>query len=241
LGKDGVFKSWAVPKGLPDAVGVKRLAIQVEDHALEFGDFKGTIPPGQYGAGEIRVWDSGTYELLEWAENRDTRRREIANSRRPPTDGKHGEQKLDEHARHGIQISSKSRCCQHNPMLSPATKSFRDTLWGVQIRRKLVSVHRGSLHGAKSESVTFEAACPPWLRAKEDRLSRGIKRLRLGEGGHKRMKLRSGPFDNHPDTSSLKNSKKFFGNSPSVHGPRGTISSSAPVNGTRFPCGTQSG
>jgi bifunctional non-homologous end joining protein LigD len=70
LEKDGVFKSWAVPKGLPDAVGVKRLAIQVEDHALEFGDFEGTIPPGEYGAGEIRVWDSGTYELQEWTEDR---------------------------------------------------------------------------------------------------------------------------------------------------------------------------
>lgn len=70
LERDGVFKSWAVPKELPDAVGVKRLAIQVEDHALDFGDFEGTIPPGEYGAGEIRVWDSGTYELVEWAEDR---------------------------------------------------------------------------------------------------------------------------------------------------------------------------
>src|ERR1035437_2570918 len=70
LEKDGVFKSLAVPKGHPDAVGVKRLAIQVEDHALEFGDFEGTIPPGEYGAGEIRVWDSGTYELQEWTEDR---------------------------------------------------------------------------------------------------------------------------------------------------------------------------
>lgn len=70
LERDGVFKSWAVPKGLPDAVGVKRLAIHVEDHALEFGDFEGTIPPGEYGAGEIRVWDSGMYELLEWTDDR---------------------------------------------------------------------------------------------------------------------------------------------------------------------------
>jgi bifunctional non-homologous end joining protein LigD len=68
LERDWMLKSWAVPKGLPDAVGVKRLAIQVEAHALEFGDFEGTIPPVQYRAGEIRVWDSGTSELLEWTE-----------------------------------------------------------------------------------------------------------------------------------------------------------------------------
>jgi bifunctional non-homologous end joining protein LigD len=70
LERDGVFKSWAVPKGLPDAIGVRRLAIQVEDHALEFGGFEGTIPPGEYGAGEIRIWDSGTYDVLEWEDHR---------------------------------------------------------------------------------------------------------------------------------------------------------------------------
>ena len=70
LEKDGVFKSWAVPKGLPDSVGVRRLAIQVDDHALEFGTFEGTIPQGKYGAGEIHVWDAGTYDLVEWADDR---------------------------------------------------------------------------------------------------------------------------------------------------------------------------
>lgn len=89
-----MFKSWAVPKGLPDAVGVKRLAIQVEDHALEFGTFEGTIPEGEYGAGEIRVWDSGTYEVVEWAEDRvrvrlqgDPNFRRIRNSKVPQRQG----------------------------------------------------------------------------------------------------------------------------------------------------------
>jgi DNA ligase D-like protein (predicted 3'-phosphoesterase) len=70
LEKDGVFKSWAVPKGIPTKTGVKRLAVQVEDHALEWGDFEGEIPPEEYGAGTVHVWDRGTYESQVWEPNR---------------------------------------------------------------------------------------------------------------------------------------------------------------------------
>jgi DNA ligase D-like protein (predicted 3'-phosphoesterase) len=70
LEKDGVFKSWAVPKGLPEKPGLKRLAVQVEDHALELGQFQETIPEREYGAGRIKVWDHGTYELENWTPDR---------------------------------------------------------------------------------------------------------------------------------------------------------------------------
>src|SRR3954453_15103616 len=62
LERDGVLVSWAVPKGVPQSPASNRLAVQTEDHPLEYKTFSGTIPRGEYGAGEMTIWDTGSYE-----------------------------------------------------------------------------------------------------------------------------------------------------------------------------------
>ena len=66
LEREGVLVSWAVPKNVPSTTKKNHLAVQTEDHPLSYGSFAGTIPAGEYGGGEVSIWDSGTYTLHKW-------------------------------------------------------------------------------------------------------------------------------------------------------------------------------
>ncbi|GAA3341051.1 ATP-dependent DNA ligase [Curtobacterium pusillum] len=68
LEHEGVLVSWALPKGEPTDPGKNHLAVQTEDHPLEYGAFEGTIPKDEYGGGTVTIWDDGTYELEKWRE-----------------------------------------------------------------------------------------------------------------------------------------------------------------------------
>ncbi len=71
LEHDGVLVSWALPKGVPTEHGTNHLAVQTEDHPLEYGSFEGTIPAGEYGGGEVTIWDAGTFELEKWRDGKE--------------------------------------------------------------------------------------------------------------------------------------------------------------------------
>ena len=70
LENGGVLKSWAVPKGMPESTSQRRLAVETEDHPIEYANFEGSIPEGQYGAGTVKIWDKGHFEAKVWDDDK---------------------------------------------------------------------------------------------------------------------------------------------------------------------------
>src|SRR5919106_4706644 len=70
LERDGALASWALPKGIPEDPRQNRLAVRTEDHPIEYLDFEGDIPKGEYGAGRMRIWDRGTYETHKFDDDK---------------------------------------------------------------------------------------------------------------------------------------------------------------------------
>lgn len=89
LEHDGVLVSWALPKGVPNDPRRNHLAVPTEDHPMEYRTFEGTIPKGEYGAGEVRIWDSGTYTAEKWRDGE-----VIATLRGRPDGGLGGERRF---------------------------------------------------------------------------------------------------------------------------------------------------
>ena len=69
LERDGVLVSWALPKGLPITPSTNHLAVHTEDHPLDYAEFEGDIPKGEYGGGNVTIWDRGTYDLEKWTDH----------------------------------------------------------------------------------------------------------------------------------------------------------------------------
>ncbi|MCM3696300.1 ATP-dependent DNA ligase [Microbacterium oleivorans] len=69
LERDGVLVSWAVPRGIPDSPSTNHLAVMTEPHPMEYLDFAGEIPAGEYGAGSMSIWDTGTFDLEKWRDD----------------------------------------------------------------------------------------------------------------------------------------------------------------------------
>ena len=165
LERGGVLVSWAVPKNLPDTPSVNHLAVHTEDHPLEYATFEGTIPKGEYGAGKVTVWDSGTYEAEKFTvpgEAADKGGEVIVDLHGRRISGRYaliqtnGDQwlahRMKEQSAAGESPAAVSRLSEFAPML--ATLGLVDKMttaqWAFEGKfdgyRMLVEANRGTLH-----------------------------------------------------------------------------------------------
>jgi len=163
LERDGVLKSWAVPKGPPTTAGTNRLAVPTEDHPLEYASFSGTIAAGEYGGGSVTIWDAGRYATEKWDERHiivtfDGRRLAGRYALFPLDDGAWNIRKLDATAAPADVPADVPPPMLATPgELPPAAE---DALWGYEFKwdgvRAVAAVHGGvlSLTSRKGTSIT---------------------------------------------------------------------------------------
>jgi bifunctional non-homologous end joining protein LigD len=154
LERGGTLVSFAVPNGLPEEPNVRRLAVHVEDHPIEYATFEGRIPEGEYGAGEVRIYDSGTYEPVEWKDDKLTIRlhgeRLTGEWHLVQTDGKNW---LVFRSRSSGPISRKPMPPALEPMLATGGgEPFDDPNWTFEVKwdgvRTLSYIDATTIHGS---------------------------------------------------------------------------------------------
>jgi len=152
LERDGVLKSWAVPKGPPTSPGTNRLAVPTEDHPFEYASFSGTIAAGEYGGGHVTIWDAGRYATEKWDERHiivtfDGRRLAGRYALFPLSDGAWNIRKLD-----ATSAPADTAVEVPLPMLATAGElppPEEDALWGYEFKwdgvRAVAAVRGGAL------------------------------------------------------------------------------------------------
>jgi bifunctional non-homologous end joining protein LigD len=153
LERDGVLKSWAVPKGPPTEQGPNRLAVPTEDHPLEYASFSGTIAAGEYGGGHVTIWDAGRYATEKWDERHiivtfDGRRLAGRYAFFPVDDGAWNIRKLDDTRPAGDEVPAEAPL----PMLATPGElppQAEDAEWGYEFKwdgvRAVAVVRRGGV------------------------------------------------------------------------------------------------
>ena len=176
LERDGVLKSWAVPKGPPTEPGTNRLAVPTEDHPLEYASFAGDIAAGEYGGGSVTIWDAGRYATEKWDERHiivtfDGSRLAGRYALFPLNDGAWNIRKLD-----ATPVPADDRPAAPLPMLAGAGElppAEEDARWGFEFKwdgvRAVASIHHGvlALTSRKGTDITVRypevARLPPAL------------------------------------------------------------------------------
>ena len=171
LERDGVLKSWAVPKGPPTEQGANRLAVPTEDHPLEYASFAGEIAAGEYGGGHVTIWDAGRYATEKWDDRHiivtfDGRRLAGRYALFPLNDGAWNIRKLD-------ATPPPSRPEAPLPMLATAAGELPgdDAQWGYEFKwdgvRAVAAVHGGTLALTSRKGTDITVRYPELARLPE--------------------------------------------------------------------------